>query len=128
MKFEDLRVWQLGGDLYEHVHKLFNKKCYTNYFFGDQILRATLSISNNIAEWFERETNNELKRFLYIAKWSCGEVRSMVHIAHRSWDINLEKYNELYSICTHISVMIQKYINTIKDYEEQVNRKEKTKK
>ena len=74
MKFEELRVRELSSELYDKINKIFNKQSYKDYFFKDQILRATLSISNNIAEWFERETNNELRRFLYIAKWSCGEV------------------------------------------------------
>lgn len=44
-------------------------------------MRATLSISNNIAEGFERETAKEFTRFLYIARGSAGEVRSMLYIA-----------------------------------------------
>lgn len=114
MKFEDLRVWQTAYELYKKINDIFGKNNYKNYFFGDQILRATLSISNNIAEWFERETNNELRRFLYISKWSCGEVRSMLSIAKNNWDLDDVVFEELYSICTHISVMLQKYINTIK--------------
>jgi four helix bundle protein len=43
----------------------------------DQLERAALSISNNIAEGFERGTTNELLAFLYVARGSAGEVRSM---------------------------------------------------
>jgi len=50
MKFEDLRVWQTAYELYKKINDIFGKNNYKNYFFGDQILRATLSISNNIAE------------------------------------------------------------------------------
>ena len=45
----------------------------------DQLERAALSVSNNIAEGFERGTTNELLAFIYIARGSAGEVRK------RSW-------------------------------------------
>jgi len=114
MKFEELRVRELSSELYDKINRIFNKQSYKDYFFKDQILRAALSISNNIAEWFERETNNELRKFLYIAKWSCGEVRSMLKISIKTWNIQQETFDELHSICTHISVMLYKYIKTLK--------------
>jgi four helix bundle protein len=49
-----------------------------------QIERATVSISNNIAEGFERGTTQELLTFLYIARGSAGEVRSMLCLIERS--------------------------------------------
>jgi len=48
--------------------------------FANQIQRAALSVSNNIAEGFERGSTNELLQFLYIARGSAGEVRSMLCI------------------------------------------------
>jgi four helix bundle protein len=48
--------------------------------------RAALSVSNNIAEGFERGTTNELLAFLYIARGSAGEVRSMMRVL-QSWGI-----------------------------------------
>jgi hypothetical protein len=50
MKFEDLRVWKISYELYKKINDIFGKNTYKNYFFGDEILRATLSISNNTAE------------------------------------------------------------------------------
>ena len=49
----------------------------------DQIERAAVSVSNNIAEGFERGTNQELLTFLYIARGSAGEVRSMLCLLER---------------------------------------------
>ncbi len=46
----------------------------------DQLERATVSISNNIAEGFERGTKQELLTFIYIARGSSGEVRSMLRL------------------------------------------------
>ena len=49
----------------------------------DQLQRAVLSVSNNIAEGFERGTTEDLVWFLYIARGSAGEVRSALHLALR---------------------------------------------
>ena len=78
-KFEDIIAWQKAGKLTLSVYKTF--KCCKDYNFKDQIQRATVSIMNNIAEGFERKSNKEFIRFLYIAKGSCGEVRSMLYLA-----------------------------------------------
>ena len=83
-RFEQLPVWQDGLTLAERVftftaHKQFNYK-------GDlrsQLQRAALSISNNVAEGFERGTTQELLTFLYIARGSAGEVRSMLCLLER---------------------------------------------
>ncbi len=78
-RFEDIIAWQKSMQLAVMIYKLF-KHC-KDYSFRDQICRATVSISNNIAEGYERKTNKEFKQFLFIAKGSCGEVRSMTHLA-----------------------------------------------
>ena len=78
-RFEDIIAWQLAKELTISIYSLFEKS--NDYGFKDQIQRASISIMNNIAEGFERKTNNEFKQFLYIAKGSCGEVRSMLIVA-----------------------------------------------
>lgn len=83
-QFTDLIIWQESIQLYVAISHYVEDKSFKKYFFKDQILRATLSISNNIAEGFERETTKELIRFLTIAKGSCGEVRSMLHLAQHT--------------------------------------------
>ncbi len=113
MQFEELKMWQDWQELYDCLADIFNKDVFKDYFFREQILKATLSISNNIAEWFERETNNELKRFLYIAKWSCGEVRSMLHLAYKSHFIDQITFEALSDKSKHISIMIYKYIEKL---------------
>lgn len=114
MQFEELNMWQDSQDIYSKLAQLFNKDVFKDYFFRDQILRAALSISNNIAEGFERETNNELRRFLYIAKWICWEVRSMLHLAYKNDYINKILFDELFDKTKHISIMIYKYIEKLK--------------
>jgi four helix bundle protein len=78
-RFEDLPVWQEAARLYELTETLLaNEAFHATRGFRDQLDRAALSVSNNIAEGFERGTTNELLAFLYIARGSAGEVRSML--------------------------------------------------
>ncbi len=76
--FEELEIWKKAQDLGAIVDELceMNSKIYKDFSFRDQIKRAALSISNNIAEGFEYNNNNDFYRFLRISKGSCGEVRN----------------------------------------------------
>ena len=86
-RFEDLPVWKDAIALKLAVDQFCERpavRCRRN--FVDQIDRASLSVSNNIAEGFERGTTNELITFLYIARGSAGEVRSMLCYAEQRPD------------------------------------------
>ena len=83
-RFEDVPVWQTAAELYETIEDLLeNPDFRATRGFRDQLDRAALSVSNNIAEGFERGTTNELLAFLYIARGSAGEVRSMLSLRER---------------------------------------------
>lgn len=83
-RFEDLPVWQAAAQLYDRVDEFIDRAPpRLRPSFRDQLERATLSVSNNIAEGFERGTTNELLMFLYIARGSAGEVRSMLIVGSR---------------------------------------------
>ena len=83
-RFEDLPVWQKTADLYETTEDLLENVSFkASRGFRDQLDRAALSVSNNIAEGFERGTTNELLAFIYIARGSAGEVRSMLTVKAR---------------------------------------------
>src|ERR1043166_7346331 len=83
-RFEDLPVWNAAIDLAVQTYELTSKPEFkSQYSLRDQIERAAVSVSNNIAEGFERGTNNELLSFLYIARGSAGEVRSMLCLLER---------------------------------------------
>lgn len=78
-RFEDLPVWQSALQLAEQTEDFITAaKDRITWSKRDQIDRASLSVSNNIAEGFERGTTNELLQFLYIARGSAGELRSML--------------------------------------------------
>ena len=83
-RFEDLPAWQKAAELYELTEDLLENPAFqATRGFRDQPDRAALSVSNNIAEGFERGTTNELLAFLYIARGSAGEVRSMLVLRER---------------------------------------------
>jgi four helix bundle protein len=84
-RFEDLEIWQQAQELALHLYRLFGSgtAAAKDYGFVDQMRRASVSVSNNIAEGFEAGSSPEFARFLRIAKRSCAEVRSMLYLAER---------------------------------------------
>lgn len=103
-KFEDLICWKKGRELSSLIYGSF-RDC-KDYGFRDQIERATVSITNNIAEGFEKGSNKEFRRYLHIAKGSCAEVRSMLYIALDLRYLNKEQFSDLYSRSDEISKII----------------------
>ena len=92
-RFEDLPVWKDAIGLAERIYSLTEKPQFKGkYSLRDQIERASLSVSNNVAEGFERGTTQELLTFLYIARGLAGEVRSMLCFLER-----LPAFNDLKS-------------------------------
>ena len=83
-RFEDLPVWQTAIEFALRVFKFTSTADFRG--LGDtkgQLERAALSISNNIAEGFERGATSELIYFLSISKGSAGETRSMLRLCER---------------------------------------------
>ncbi len=68
---------------------------------------------NNIAEDYERRSNNEFKQFLYIAKGSAGEVRSLLHIGIKLNYFSESVYNDLYDLSLEISKTLSGLIKTL---------------
>jgi four helix bundle protein len=80
-KFEDIIGWHKAQDYAEMIYDTTDH--IKDYSLKDQIRRAVLSISSNIAEGFDRQSNKEFVRFLYIAIGSCSEVKSLLYFARR---------------------------------------------
>ncbi len=77
-RFEELPVWQAAIELAVRAYGLTGKPAFRGQGgLRDQVERAAVSVSNNIAEGFERGTTQELVTFLYTARGSAGEVRSL---------------------------------------------------
>lgn len=110
-RFEDIIAWQKSKELTVQIYRLFEES--KDFGFKEQIQRASVSVMNNIAEGFERRSNKEFKQFLYIAKGSCGEVRSMLIIAHELKKINTYDYEILISLSLEISRILYGLINKL---------------
>lgn len=111
-KFEELIVWQKSQDFAVSVYSNFSN--LKDYSFKDQITRACVSISNNIAEGFDRKTNPDFIRFLYIAVSSNSEVRSMIYLSKRLEYLNSDKAKELIEKSNEISRMLHGLIKSMK--------------
>lgn len=114
MTFEKLEIRQLSQQIAHDLWEIFYNKEFKAYWFQDQIMRAVISISNNIAEWYERKSIAERKQFLYYAKWSCAEVKNMIYLWHSFKFITIEQKEAFLRTCTTISVKTQNFITSLK--------------
>lgn len=109
--FEDVIAWQKSRELFIALNEsLINCK---NYSYKDQLLRASLSIMNNIAEGFDRGSNKELRQFLIIARGSAAEVRSMLLIASETRQLSPKTETELIVLVKDISKLLTGFIKSI---------------
>ena len=119
--FEEMEVYQKALLFGVKVYKLTltNPQISKDYGLKDQLQRAGLSISNNIAEGFERETKKELIRFLYISKGSAGECRNMFNFLKMLEYINEDNFYEHRNDVLEISKQLGNYIKYLKNLEKQ---------
>jgi four helix bundle protein len=110
-KFEDIISWQKARVLTLQIYNIL--RTLKDYSFKDQIQRASISIMNNIAEGFERKSNKELIQFLYIAKGSCAEVRSMLLLGKDLKYLNIDEYKKLNDLSLDISKLLSGFIKTL---------------
>lgn len=111
-RFEELIVWQKAQDLSVAIYMQFRDN--KDFSFRDQIKRASVSISNNIAEGFDRNSNAEFKRFLYFSLASNSEVRSMLHLSIRLDFVEEKLALKLINDTDEISKMIRGLIKSLK--------------
>jgi four helix bundle protein len=117
-QFEDLPVWRKAVELAVRIHGLGSNGCLKGYSgLRDQIERAALSVSNNIAEDFERGTRDELIAFLYIAKGSAGEVRSMLHVCRdlHVGDDRIVEISAAHDLVLEISRQLGAWVESLKN-------------
>lgn len=116
--FEELAIFQKARELSKRIYPITNRDGFkSDYRFVQQIRAAAGSIMDNIAEGFERTGNKEFLNFLYIAKGSCGEVRSQLIRANDVGYLTQEEFDELYTKCRKLSAGIMNFIKEIKTSE-----------
>ena len=110
-KFEDIVAWQKAQALAVDVYTAFGKN--KDLGFKDQIFRSVVSVSNNIAEGFDRDSDAEFSRFLHYSIASCSEVRSMVYLAERLKYISSEQKTDLLQKTFEVSKIIRGLIKSM---------------
>jgi four helix bundle protein len=112
--FEDLRIWKEAMSLCVDVYHAM-KGC-KEFALRDQLQKSAVSIPSNIAEGYERQTDKEFVRFLYIAKASSGELRTQIMIAIAVHVIEQEIGDGLINKAKKVSGMIQNLIKARRNY------------
>ncbi len=111
-KFEDLEIWKLSMKITKEIYAIVSHGNFSKDFgLRDQIRRASVSISSNIVEGFEKNNNNEFIRFLKMAKGSSGEVRNQLLISFTVGYINEEIFKNLSDDLEKLSAQIGGFIN-----------------
>jgi len=111
LKFEGIIAWQKAKELSLKVYKEFSKS--RDFGLKSQIERSSVSIMNNIAEGFERQTNKEFRQFLYIAKGSAAETRSMLLLAIELGQVDKKIGQELINLSVETSRLLSGFIKKL---------------
>jgi four helix bundle protein len=109
--FEEIEAWKKSQLIAVRIYKLLQANL--DFGFKNQIQRAVISISNNIAEGFDRGSDADFRRFLFIALGSCSEVKSMIYIAHHLSYLSINDSIQMRKDLTEISRMIKGFIRTL---------------
>jgi len=112
-RFEDLVIWQMARALSRDIYSVSSTINQRDYGFCDQIRRAVVSVMNNISEGFERGSNRDFAKFLFIARGSCGEVRSMLYVALDQNYISQAEFDRLTGLCRQCSAAIWGLIKSL---------------
>ena len=113
--FEELVIYQKARKLAKQVYDITREGHFQfDSRFIQQIRAAAGSVSDNIAEGFERQGNKEFINFLYIAKGSCGEVRSQLIRAFDVGHISEQTFSQMYNDCRTLSLGILNMIKSLK--------------
>ena len=112
---EELSVYQRARELTNRVYQVTRVGTFVrDYSLVDQVRRASLSVMCNIADGFERGTNDEFLDFLLVAKGSCGQVLAQVSVAFDQKYISKTDYGDLTDRCRRISGMLGNLIHHLK--------------
>jgi len=117
-EFEDILAWRKARELTQLFYRASRKSEFAKDFaLRDQIRRAVISITSNIAEGFERGGTKEFVQFLGHAKSSCGEVRSQLYIALDESYVTQTEWQELHNRCLEVSPLLDGFAKYLRQTE-----------
>jgi len=116
-KFEDIEAWKRARELTKSIYKVSSKDRFSkDWSLRDQIRRAMISITSNIAEGFDSGFSTEFARFLNISRRSASEVQSQLYVALDQLYISTGEFNDLYGETEEIRKMITGFIKYLRSY------------
>jgi four helix bundle protein len=119
-KFEDIESWKAGRELTKIVYKLTSKASFSKDFgLKDQIQRASVSVTSNIAEGFDSKSNKAFINFLNYSFRSASEIQSLLYAALDQEYINKNEFELAYEQC----IIVKKLIGGFIRYLNQSNKK-----
>lgn len=114
-RIEEIEAWKRSCRLAVRIYEQTQQgKIDKDWGLKDQMRRASVSIPSNIAEGFERESQTEFKRYLYIAKGSCAELRTQLYIIKALDYLPQAEIDYLLDECREVSSMLQGLIKHLK--------------
>jgi len=117
-RFEEIIAWRKARVLNTRLGSIIDGGRFKRDFrLIGQIEGSAGSVMDNIAEGFERSGNKEFVQFLYVAKGSCGELRSQLYRAIDRNYITEQEFDELYKMAVEVIVMIQSFIDYLEQSE-----------
>ena len=119
-RFEDLEVWQIAKEIAVEVYRISDlEPIKSDFGLKDQIRRAAMSLSDNVAEGFEYNNNPDFIRFLVYAKGSSGELRNKLIILFECGKMTKADYENLYKKSVEFSSKAKSFISYLKSFEAQ---------
>lgn len=109
---EQLKVWEKSIELATLIYSY--TRDWKDFWLANQMQRASVSIWSNLAEWCDRETYKEYIRFIYIARWSCSELKTQLYIAHNIWYLDKEKLEDIMILIQDIHKMLNGLISHLR--------------
>jgi four helix bundle protein len=113
--FKDIKAWEKSIELVKQIYLASGKGLFSkDNRLQEQIRKAVVSISSNIAEGFEREGNKEFIQFLSIAKGSAAEVQTQVRISFEVGYISIEEFRQLDTLCIEVISLIAGFMKYLR--------------
>jgi len=121
-RFEDLDLWKEAVKMGVSIYKVTEEgKMAKDFSARDQLRRAAISVSNNIAEGFEYNSTKAFVRFLMYAKGSAGELRSQLFVLREAGIIEESKFHPLWENALKLSKNIEGFRKYLRDFDKRHN-------